>query len=83
MTNKEMLIAVLNDEIDDCGASREAWVHYHIGCPYSAADRRCRCYPAYFRFGKTDRVSFRETKEISRELCVSCKEKWLESEVDE
>jgi len=83
MTNKEMMIAVLNDEIDDGGASWEAWIHYYLDCPYFDGDRRCRCYPTYYRFGKIDRMKFKEPQEPSREMCVRCKAEWLESEVDE
>ena len=67
MTNQEYLIAALNDEFDDGGASREAAIHYHICCPYRGSDSRSEC----------------KDKEISREVCGLCKEKWLESEVEE
>lgn len=66
MTNQEYLLAALNDEFDDGGATREAAVHYHINCPYYGRDSRSEC----------------KDKEISRDVCVRCKEKWLESEVD-
>lgn len=82
MTNKEMLIAVLNGEIDDGGASWEAWVHYHINCPYRNGDRRCHCYPDAYRNGEADTVRFKDEKEATRELCVGCKGEWLESEAD-
>lgn len=68
MTNKQYLIDALNDEIDDGGAARESIVNYHIKCPYFAGDKRALC---------------RGNTCPSRELCVECKEKWLESEVDQ
>ena len=68
MTNEEYLIAALNDEIDDGGAARESIVNYHIGCPYFGRDKRGLC---------------NNGQPLSRELCVECKEKWLESEVDQ
>jgi len=83
MTNQEMLIAALNGEIDDGGASWEAWIYYSIKCPYFSGDRRCHCYPIYYRMGKTEKVRFCEGVEPTRELCVRCKAEWLESEVDE
>lgn len=83
MTNQEMLIAALNGEIDDGGASWESWIHYHINCPYFDGDRRCHCYPEEYRKGEIDRVKFKDEKEATRELCVECKAEWLESEVDE
>lgn len=67
MTNQEYLIAALNDEFDDCGASWESVVYYNIRCPYYDGDPRCKCTVA----------------EINRETCVDCKREWLESEVDE
>lgn len=83
MTNQEYIIAVLTDQIDDCGESREACVYYHISCPYHLGDRRCMCYSDEYREGKIQGDMLKDRKEITRELCVECKEKWLESEVDE
>ncbi len=83
MTNQEMLIAALTDQIDDGGASWEAWIHYYINCPYFSGDRRCHCYPDEFRNGTVDKVAYEDRKETTRELCVGCKAEWLESEVDE
>lgn len=83
MTNQEYLIAALNDEFDDGGASWEACIHYNIECPYFEGDRRCHCYPDEYRNGTWDNVKFKDTKELTRDLCVECKVEWLESEVDE
>lgn len=66
-TNQEYLIAALNDEYDDGGASREAAIYYNVNCPYFDGDSRCEC----------------KGKEPSRDICVICKEKWLDAEVDE
>ena len=71
MTNKEYIIACLNDEIDDGGASWESCVHYHINCPYTCGDKRAHC------FNHGNDFDF-----INRENCVACKMEWLESEVD-
>ena len=83
MTNQEYLIAALQGDIDDGGASREAWINYYIHCPYAAGDRRCRCYPDDFRNGLVAGFRSKDIKEQTRELCVKCKAEWLESEVDE
>lgn len=69
MTNREYIIACLQGEIDDGGASEEACIAYNINCPYFEGDSRCLCA--------------REGGDINRETCVECKSKWLESEVDE
>lgn len=68
MTNQQALIDALQNKFDDGGASREVVVHYYINCPYCENDPRGLC------FGEL---------EPQRKLCVDCKEKWLESEVDE
>lgn len=72
MTNREYLIAQLSDEnfIDDSGASYEATIYYSIACPYFTGDERALCY----KHGCTD---------LNRDECFMCKEKWLNSEVDE
>lgn len=69
MTNKEYMIALLSDDgfVDDGRASWECMIYYNIKCPYFAGDERCHC----------------KGKEPNREICVECKEEWLESEVDE
>lgn len=68
MTNQEYIIACLNDEIDDGGASFESCVYYNIACPYADGDERAHCHNIDF---------------ITRNLCFDCKREWLESEVDE
>lgn len=47
--------------------AEEANIYYHIDCPYVSGDKRCEC----------------EGKKVTRELCIECKYKWLDSEVDE
>ena len=69
MTNQEYLIAALNDEIDDCGAAREAVIHYNIACPYTLGDERALCHS--------------RTRRMSREACVQCKEAWLNAQMEE
>lgn len=81
MKNINLLINVLmdimefeNEEfkrivIDDCGASEEAEVHYHINCLYFCNDERALCH--------------NRENDIDRELCVECKRNWLLQEVDE
>lgn len=70
MTNREYMIGLLSssDFVDDGRASYEAMVYYNINCPYSAGDERGHCSAD----GK-----------INRENCFSCKEIWLDSNVDE
>ena len=70
MTNRELLIGILSDEyfIDDGGATEESAIYYNIKCPYYSGDERCLC--------KND-------EDLTREKCVECKRKWLDSEVDE
>ena len=70
MTNREYMVAVLTDQVDDGGASYEAVLHYDIKCPYFEGDQRAHCD------GKDD--SF-----INRDNCYYCKHEWMESEVDE
>lgn len=71
MTNREYMIGLLQNEsfIDDGGASYEAMIYYNINCPYFDGDERALCHKEY--------------NDINRETCVNCKEKWLDSEVDE
>ena len=68
-TNKDYLIAVLTDSIDDGGASYEAMAKYDIECPY---------------FGKKDCLNEHEGNEYDtkeyREGCVRCKLAWLDRE---
>lgn len=69
MTNQEYLIAALNNEIDDGGASWEAAIFYSISCPYFDRDSRALCHANFDKAG-------------DRKTCVACKANWLESEVD-
>ena len=83
MTNREYLINLLMDDleeqgivfsrisIDDGGASAESMVRYHISCPYYDGDPRCRCN------------SIIVGDSIPEELCSECKYEWLDSEVEE
>ena len=70
-TNKDYLIAVLTDDIDDGGASYESMVRYNIECPY---------------FGYSDCLNEHEGNEYDtkeyREGCIRCKMAWLEREYD-
>ncbi len=70
-TNKDYLIEVLTDSIDDGGASYESVAEYDIECPYRGFDN---CYNEHFgnEYG---------TKEY-KEGCVKCKLAWLEREYD-
>lgn len=70
MTNKEYMITLLSNPnfIDDGGASYEAMIYYNVNCPYYDGDKRALCHEDYA---------------INRETCVECKEKWLDSELDE
>ena len=75
MTNREKIVGLLQDEnfIDDGGVSYEAMIYYNIACPYSFGDDRAVCYE--------DGEVIDEL--VNRKNCVICKEKWLDSEVDE
>ena len=70
MTNRELLIGILSDEyfIDDGGATEESVIYYNIKCPYKACDERCLC---------------KEESELSRDMCVECKGRWLDQEMEE
>ena len=65
-TNKDYLIEVLTDSVDDGGASYESMAEYHIDCPYH---HRCDCLNDH-EGNKYD------TKEY-RNGCVRCKMSWL------
>lgn len=72
-TNRQMIIGLLKDPDcfgEDEGASYEAMVYYNINCPYFEGDKRALCH------GDT-------LAGCNRDQCVECKEKWLNSEVDE
>ena len=70
-TNKDYLIAVLTDSIDDGGASYESVAEYDIDCPYvSSAD----C------LNKSEENEYGTAK--YREGCLRCKLAWLEREYD-
>ena len=70
-TNKDYLIAVLTDSIDDGGASYESVAEYDIDCPYVSS---------------TDCLNEHEGNEYGkaeyREGCVRCKLAWLDREYD-
>ncbi len=70
-TNKDYLIAVLTDNIDDGGASYESVAEYDIACPYYG---NSDCYNDHFG-------NEYDTKEY-KEGCVKCKLAWLEREYD-
>lgn len=70
-TNKDYLIAVLTDSIDDCGASYEAVARYNIACPYS---HNSDCLNNH-ESNKYDSKEYREG-------CVRCKMAWLERVYD-
>lgn len=70
-TNKDYLIAVLTDSIDDGGASYESVAKYNIDCPY---------------YGDDDCLNAHEGKNAYdkeyEEGCVRCKMAWLNREYD-
>lgn len=69
-TNRDYLIAVLADDIDDGGASYEAVAEYNIECPYWDRD----CYNEHFN-NEYGTAAYREG-------CVQCKLAWLAREYD-
>lgn len=66
-TNKDYLIAILTDSIDDGGASYEAVAEYNINCPY---------------FTCANCLNEHENNEYGTikysEGCIRCKLDWLE-----
>ena len=70
-TNKDYLIAVLTDSIDDCRASYEAVARYNIACPYA---------------GYSDCLNDHENNEYDtaeyKEGCARCKMAFLERVYD-
>lgn len=68
-TNRDYIIAALQGEFDDGGATEEAVIYYNIDCPYMEGDQRGECE----KLGK----------DIGWETCTECKTKWLDSEPDE
>ena len=70
-TNKDYLIAVLTDSIDDGGASYVSLAEYDIDCPY-VGSRDCLNVHEGNKYG---------TKEYKKG-CVRCKLAWLDREYD-
>ena len=70
MTNREFIKMCLDNEIDDDGASRDMEIERHIACPYHSGDKRCECNGLDY-------------DDFTKDVCIKCKSKWLESEVDE
>ena len=70
-TNRDYLIAVLTDSIDDDMASYESMAKYNIGCPY---------------FDNAHCLNEHEENEYGTEEyeegCVRCKLAWLDREYD-
>ena len=66
-TNRDYLITVLTDSIDDGGASYESMAKYNIECPYFR-DADCPNEHEGNEYG---------TKEFNEE-CVRCKLAWLD-----
>ena len=69
-TNRDYLVAVLTDSIDDGGASCESMARYNISCPYTTSD--CLNEHEGNEYG---------TKEFD-DACVRCKLAWLDREYD-
>ena len=70
-TNRDYLIAVLTDSIDDGGASYESLAEYSIDCPYTT-DSDCINHHEKNEY---------DTKEFKKG-CVRCKLAWLDREYD-
>lgn len=70
-TNKDYLIAVLTEDIDDGGASYESAVEYNIACPYRHSSD---CL--------NDHEGNQYDSKKYRDGCVRCKLAWLEREYD-
>ena len=70
-TNKDYLIAVLTDSIDDGGASYESMAEYDIGCPYLSF-RDC--------LNEHEENAYNSAK--YRDACIRCKLAWLDRAYD-
>lgn len=68
ITNREYIIKALQNPNSD--ESDKDIIYHNICCSYGLLDERGECY------GKS-------WDEINPEMCVRCKEKWLDSEVEE
>lgn len=68
-TNRDYIIAALQDEFDDGGSTEEGVIYNNIACPYIEGDKRCECE--------------KPGKDIGWETCTECKTKWLDSETEE
>lgn len=71
MTNRDYMIAVLTDSIDDGGASYESLAKYDIACPYNSEDD---CLNSH-------EINGYGTNEYSKG-CTRCKLLWLKREYD-
>jgi hypothetical protein len=71
MTNRDYMIAVLTDSIDDGGASYESLAKYDIACPYISEDD---CLNSH-------EINGYGTDEYNKG-CTRCKLSWLEREYD-
>lgn len=71
MTNREELILTLQGKhpADDSGTRAQSNIYYNIACPYSYFDTKAECH------GIADDINY--------DICTKCKEKWLDSEVEE
>lgn len=70
-TNRDYLIAVLTDSIDDGAASYESLAEYDIDCPYTT-DSDCINHHENNEY---------DTKEFKKG-CIRCKLAWLDREYD-
>lgn len=72
MTNREMLIASLKEELDD-PASSESFIAYHVACPYIGASRDVStpCDSASEPPWRWDQIG----------MCGPCIMDWLDKEV--
>ena len=70
-TNKDYLIAVLTDSIDDGGAAYESVAKYDIDCPYM-------CSSDCLNEHEGNKYDSKEYKEG----CVRCKLAWLNRQYD-
>ena len=67
MTNREYMIELLQNPSHD--EAYEDMIYRNVACAYGENPERGECY------GKS-------CGSINRDMCVRCKEKWLDSEVE-
>lgn len=75
MKNKDVLVAALNDEIDDGGTALKETIDYLIRCPYMYSYSLIHYEHGHPLCADQDGLA-------SRDRCAACIEEWLNTEVN-